>query len=128
MKEVLWVGLGGFLGANARYLLGGWIAARFGPTFPYGTFVINVTGSFLIGLIIGTVEGHVLSPTVRLAGRHRLRRRVHDLLDVDVRDGPAGRERQPACWPRRTCSAVCGRHRRGDRRTSGRTGAVRQRR
>jgi CrcB protein len=68
MKEVLWVGLGGFLGANARYLLGGWIAARLGPTFPYGTFVINGSGSFLVGLLIGALEGNVLSPTVRLAG------------------------------------------------------------
>ena len=67
MREVLWVGLGGFLGANARYLLGGWIAARMGSVFPYGTFVINITGSFILGLIMGTLEGHVLSPAVRLA-------------------------------------------------------------
>jgi fluoride exporter len=66
MKEVLWVGLGGFVGANARYLLGGWIAARLGAEFPYGTFVINITGSFVLGLIMGTLEGHVLSPAVRL--------------------------------------------------------------
>lgn len=67
MREVLWVGLGGFVGANARYLLGGWIAARFGAAFPYGTFLINSTGSFILGLIMGTLEGHVLSPAVRLA-------------------------------------------------------------
>jgi CrcB protein len=67
MKEVLWVGLGGFIGANARYLLGGWIAARLGPAFPYGTFVINISGSFILGLIMGTLEGHVLSPVVRLS-------------------------------------------------------------
>ncbi len=67
MKEVLWVGVGGFLGANARYLLGGWIAARLGPAFPYGTFVINVSGSFVLGLVMGASEGHVLSPVVRLS-------------------------------------------------------------
>lgn len=67
MREVLWVGLGGFVGANARYLLGGWIASRLGSAFPYGTFAINVTGSFILGLIMGTLEGHVLSPMVRLA-------------------------------------------------------------
>lgn len=66
MREMLWVGLGGFLGANARYLLGGWIATRLGPAFPYGTFVINISGSFILGLIMGTVEGQVLSPAVRL--------------------------------------------------------------
>ena len=66
MREVLWVGLGGFVGANARYLLDGWIAARLGSAFPYGTFVINVTGSFILGLIMGTLETHVFSPAVRL--------------------------------------------------------------
>jgi CrcB protein len=67
MREMLWVGLGGFVGANARYLLGGWVATRFGSAFPYGTLVINVTGSFVLGLIAGTLEGHTLPPAVRLA-------------------------------------------------------------
>jgi CrcB protein len=67
MKEMLWVGLGGFIGANARYLLGAWIAARLGTTFPYGTFVINVTGSFILGAIMGLLDGHVLAPAVRLS-------------------------------------------------------------
>ena len=67
MKEALWVGLGGFVGANARYFLGLWVAARYGTTFPYGTFLINITGSFILGLIMGTLEGHVLSPVVRLS-------------------------------------------------------------
>jgi len=68
MREVAWVGIGGFAGAVARYLLGGWIAARLGTTFPYGTFVINITGSFILGVVMGTLEGHLLSPVVRLAG------------------------------------------------------------
>ena len=67
MREALWVGLGGFVGANARYWLGGWIMARLGSAFPYGTFVINISGSFVLGLIMGILEGHVLSPVVRLA-------------------------------------------------------------
>jgi CrcB protein len=67
MREALWIGLGGFLGANARYLLGGWIATHMGSAFPYGTFVINITGSFVLGLILGFVEGHMLSPTARMA-------------------------------------------------------------
>ena len=46
----LWVGLGGFLGANARYWLGGWVAQRWGTEFPWGTVLINVTGSFILGL------------------------------------------------------------------------------
>lgn len=67
MRDLLWVGLGGFLGANARYLLGAWIAARLGTTFPYGTFVINVTGSFVLGVIMGLLDAHVLAPAIRLS-------------------------------------------------------------
>lgn len=44
------VGLGGFLGANARYVLGSWVGQKWGTAFPYGTFVINVTGCFILGL------------------------------------------------------------------------------
>ena len=44
--------MGGFLGAVARYALGNYIGSRYGVRFPYGTFVINVSGSFLIGLIL----------------------------------------------------------------------------
>ena len=46
------VGLGGFAGAIARFWLGGYISDRLGTRFPYGTFLINVSGSFLIGLAI----------------------------------------------------------------------------
>ena len=42
------VGVGGFIGAIARYLLGGWVQQKWGAAFPYGTFVINVSGSFLL--------------------------------------------------------------------------------
>jgi CrcB protein len=61
------VGLGGFLGANARYVLGGWIAERFGTSFPYGTLVINVTGSFLIGFFLALItDRFVVHPNWRL--------------------------------------------------------------
>lgn len=49
--DSLWVGLGGFLGANARYWIGGWVAARYGAALPWATLTVNVTGSFLLGLI-----------------------------------------------------------------------------
>jgi CrcB protein len=42
---------GGALGSGARYLVALWMAARFGPLFPWGTLTVNVAGSFLIGLI-----------------------------------------------------------------------------
>lgn len=44
--------LGGATGSLARYVLGTAIMNRLGPRFPVGTFVINVTGSFLIGLLM----------------------------------------------------------------------------
>lgn len=46
------VGLGGFAGAIARYWVGGFITQRVGLRFPYGTFVINITGCFLIGFLM----------------------------------------------------------------------------
>jgi CrcB protein len=45
----LLVALGGALGSVARFALSGFVANHFGATFPWGTFIINVTGSFIIG-------------------------------------------------------------------------------
>jgi CrcB protein len=50
LTKFLVIGLGGFIGANARYVVGGWVQSRMGTSFPYGTFVINVTGCFILGL------------------------------------------------------------------------------
>ena len=47
MNKYWMVGLGGFLGAIARFWLGGYISNRMGARFPYGTFVINISGSYL---------------------------------------------------------------------------------
>jgi CrcB protein len=52
MNKYLMIGAGGFLGAIARYWLGSFIGSRMGIRFPYGTVVINISGSFLIGLIV----------------------------------------------------------------------------
>jgi CrcB protein len=51
MKYLL-ILLGGGAGSLARYLAGAAIMARFGNRFPLGTLVVNVTGSFLIGLLM----------------------------------------------------------------------------
>ena len=57
----LWVALGGALGSVARFWLSGLVAGRFGQSFPWGTLVINITGSFLIGLIgaVASSEGRM---------------------------------------------------------------------
>ena len=52
MGPFLVISLGGILGANARYLVSLYIAERFGTAFPYGTFLINVTGSLVIGFFL----------------------------------------------------------------------------
>ena len=52
MMNVLVIGIGGFVGAVARYGIAGWIGQRWGRSFPLGTLVINVSGSFLIGLLM----------------------------------------------------------------------------
>ena len=63
----LLIGIGGFLGANARYLIAGWIAERYGTSFPYGTLVINVSGSFPIGFFLAlTTERIPAHPNWRL--------------------------------------------------------------
>ena len=49
--RLLLVLAGGALGSGARYLVSVWMAERFGVMFPWGTFAVNVAGSFLIGLI-----------------------------------------------------------------------------
>jgi CrcB protein len=54
--EKLWlylaVGLGSALGGVGRFWLSGAVAERFGQTFPWGTLIVNVTGSFVIGLFV----------------------------------------------------------------------------
>jgi CrcB protein len=65
--EYLVIGLGGFLGANARYLVAGWAARRFGITFPYGTFLTNISGSFILGLFLAFLQDRAfIHPNYRL--------------------------------------------------------------
>ena len=56
VQVYLAVALGGALGSVARYGLSGLVADGFGETFPWGTLVINVTGSFVIGFF-ATLSG-----------------------------------------------------------------------
>lgn len=64
--NVLLVAAGGAIGAAARYLAGLWIVARLGAGFPWGTFFVNVTGSFLIGLVLVLVQAGALPAGARL--------------------------------------------------------------
>jgi CrcB protein len=61
------VSLGAILGANARYLLTLYVTARLGPAFPYGTMLINVSGSLVIGFFLTlVVERYTADPLWRL--------------------------------------------------------------
>ncbi len=67
MLLILFVGAGGFLGAIARYLVGGWVQDFLQkPSFPYGTLTVNVVGCLLIGMLMGLVESRQLfGPEIR---------------------------------------------------------------
>jgi CrcB protein len=53
IKNILLVGLGGGAGSIARYLCQRWVSIYYPHPFPWGTFAVNVTGCFLIGLFWG---------------------------------------------------------------------------
>ena len=59
---LLLIGLGGFAGAIARYLVDGVVADRSGGTFPWGTLVVNVSGSFLLGLLFAMSTDRAILP------------------------------------------------------------------
>lgn len=69
MLTYLWIALGSALGGMARYACSTWVAQTVGGAFPWGTFVVNVAGSFVIG-VFATVGGPAsrwtLSPDARL--------------------------------------------------------------
>lgn len=68
MSKYVWVALGGAVGSIARYVVGVWIYSRFGTRFPYGTFVINISGCFIIGLALTVLDAHADLPSAwRLA-------------------------------------------------------------
>jgi len=60
-RAPLAVALGAIAGALSRYYLGLWIAERFGTAFPYGTFAINLSGSFALGLLSSLLLARSLS-------------------------------------------------------------------
>jgi fluoride exporter len=66
MLKYLLVGVGGFAGAVSRYWVGTFVTQRMGLRFPYGTFLINVSGCFLIGFFMhllaerGVLNTHLL--------------------------------------------------------------------
>jgi CrcB protein len=67
MLNILIIGIGGFIGAVVRYLVAVWIGERWGRSFPLGTFIINVSGSFIIGLLVTLMTERIIeNPQWRL--------------------------------------------------------------
>lgn len=68
MSPLLFVllSLAGGLGAATRFALDGVIRSRAGESLPWGTILINVTGSFLLGLVTGMVGQHLLAGSAQL--------------------------------------------------------------
>lgn len=67
MIAYLWVSIGAVAGACARYLISRYTARLLSPDFPYGTLLINVTGSFVLGLfLVWTSERVLVDPRWRL--------------------------------------------------------------
>jgi fluoride exporter len=59
---------GGGLGSMLRYAVGLWVEARVGPGFPWGTFAVNISGCFLIGVLATLADEHAwITPAARLA-------------------------------------------------------------
>src|SRR5258708_27558432 len=69
MLAYLWVALGGALGSVARFWINGLVSEKISATFPWGTLAVNVTGSFVIGIIgaLAIPEGRMDSPSRQFA-------------------------------------------------------------
>jgi CrcB protein len=59
-KTLLFIGTGGFIGSISRFLASKFIQNNFPTVFPYGTFLVNITGCFMIGVIYGLSERSAL--------------------------------------------------------------------
>jgi len=67
LKDFLAISVAAVLGANLRYLLSRFAMKEFGPVFPYGTLIINILGSFIVGLFVTwTTERVLVDPRWRL--------------------------------------------------------------
>ena len=65
MVTYLWLAIGGALGTVSRYWLSGFVASTIGETFPWGTLIINVVGSFVIGFFATLTgpDGRIIVPS-----------------------------------------------------------------
>lgn len=62
--KLLIIGCGGFVGAILRYAVSGWVYSQSGGSFPLGTLLVNLIGSFCLGMVLGLADHFVLHPQV----------------------------------------------------------------
>lgn len=65
MTNILFVALGGSIGAILRYLISIFMIQVFGSSFPFGTLLVNVLGSFLMGIVYALGQLSHLSPEIK---------------------------------------------------------------
>lgn len=68
MAPYIWIAAGGALGSVARFWISGVVARHFGEAFPWGTLLVNVTGSFIVGFFATLTEPEgrwLVAPSVR---------------------------------------------------------------
>lgn len=65
MMRVFYVALGGAIGSAARFVLSGGVHAWIGSTYPWGTFVVNLAGSFAAGFLWRLFEQLLIAPHLR---------------------------------------------------------------
>ncbi|WP_372638514.1 fluoride efflux transporter CrcB [Fodinibius sp.] len=66
VQTIFMVGIGGFAGSVLRYLISYYMKASWSTVYPFGTFTVNLAGSFLIGIIIAAALTENLSQQARL--------------------------------------------------------------
>jgi fluoride exporter len=66
MQKTIFIAFAGLVGTLTRYWLSGFVARQYGETFPWGTLVVNLVGSFLAGAVYYLAdERFLMSPTLR---------------------------------------------------------------
>lgn len=67
MRTAIWIGVAGFFGSIARYVVSGAVS-RINESFPWGTFAVNITGSFALGFLVAAfAHRFVVHPDLRIA-------------------------------------------------------------
>ena len=64
---LVFIAVGGAAGAVSRYLIQGWVEELAGGRFPWGTFAVNISGSFILGVVFAlAMDRAIISPEIRV--------------------------------------------------------------